>query len=141
MYCEEGKEVAEIAQRLNVPESSVYRWKQDDADKGSDWDKEREAMRLTSFGAYKQTLKIALDKLTKIANGGEVNSKEADALVKIIKSAKSLYKDVDVLGNVLLAMEEWKDFLNARDPETLQKLIPLLVEFGNEMSRKYGKKN
>lgn len=135
MYCEEGLLVPEISKRLNVPEKTIYRWKEEEA-----WDRDREAMKMTSFSAYKQTLKIAIDKLTSIALSGQIDVKEADALTKIIKSAKSLYKDVDVLGNVLLGMSEFSDFLQDRSPETLEKLLPWITEFGQVMSKKYGKR-
>ena len=140
LYCEDMLEVPEIAKRLNVPEKTVYRWKTEDGAAGDDWDKERESMRMTSMSAYKQMLKIAIDKLTAMATSGIVDNKEADALTKIIKSAKSLYKDVDMLGNVLLAMSEFSDFLANRSPETLESLRPWIAEFGQVMSKKYGKR-
>ena len=136
MYCEEGLLVPEISKRLTVPEKTVYRWKEEEG-----WDRDREAMKMTSFSAYKQALKIAIDKLTSIALSGQIDVKEADALTKIIKSAKSLYKDVDVLGNVLLGMSEFSDFLQDRSPETLEKLLPWISEFGQAMSKKYGKRS
>lgn len=135
MYCEEGILIPEISKRLNVPEKTLYRWREEDK-----WDQEREAMKMTSFSAYKQTLKIAIDKLTSIALSGQIDVKEADALTKIIKSAKSLYKDVDTLGNILLGMSEFADFLQERSPETLDKLQPWIAEFGQTMSKKYGKR-
>ncbi len=140
LYCEELLDVAEISKRLNVPDKSIYRWKQEDADQGTDWDKERESMRMTSFSAYKQALKIAIDKLTGMATSGVIDVKEADALTKVIKSAKSLYKDVDVLGNILLAMSEFADFLSERSPDTLDSLRPWIAEFGQVMSKKHGRR-
>jgi len=140
LYCEDLIEIPEIAIKLNVPEKTVYRWKLEDAKKGNDWDKDREQMRMTSFSAYKQTLKIAIDKLREIAAGGEINVKDADAITKMIKAAKSLHKDVDTLGNILLATSEFVDFLQDRSPETLDKIYPYISEFGQVMSRKYGKR-
>jgi hypothetical protein len=55
-------------------------------------------------------------------------------------SAKALQKDVDNYGNVLLMTSELTEFLAERDNETLQLIQPLLIEFGNAMSKKYGKK-
>ena len=140
LYSEELIPVGEIATRLQVPEKTVYRWKSEDAARGQDWDKERETLRLTSFSAYKQAIKIAVDKLTAIATSGEINFKDADGLTKIIKAAKSLYRDVDSLGNIILAMNEFADFLAERSPETLDTLQPWLSEFGQVMSRKYAKR-
>ncbi len=140
LYTEELKNIPEIATQLNVPEKTVYRWKQEDLDKGSDWDKERESIRMTSASAYKQALKIAIDKLNSFAAGGEVNVKEADAIMKIVKAAKSLYKDVDALGNIYLAIEEWVTFLQEHDAELLKQMLPLLDQFRQAMSNKYGRK-
>lgn len=139
-YIEERIELPEISKRLNVPEATIRRWRQEDLAAGSDWDQEREQIGMTSFSAYKQTLKIAIDQLKSIATTGEVDVKTADAIVKIIKSAKSLYKDVDSLGNILLAMTEFTDFLAERDPDALSKLQPYLSEFGTTMQRKYSKR-
>ena len=140
LYTEELKEVPEISKQINVPEATIYRWKQDDKEHGVDWDKEREAIRMTSSSSYKQALKIAVDKLTEIASTGEVDARQADAIIKIIRAAKSLHKDVDSLGNVLLMMQELVDFLGERDADALKTLQPYLTEFGNEMSKKYGRK-
>jgi transposase-like protein len=141
LYCEELKEIPEIAKQLNIPEQSVYRWRANDKKRGVDWDADRESMRMTSFSAYKQTLKIAIDKLNQIAVSGEIDTKQADAIVKIIKAAKSLHKDVDSLGNILLAMSDFTEFLQDRDSEILEKLQPYLVEFGTVMQKKYGKRS
>lgn len=141
LYCEELKEIPEIATVLNTPEKTIYRWKSDDKEKGSDWDREREEIRNTSFTGYKKTLKIAIDMIDKMATSGEINAKDADAVQKVVKAIKSLYKDVDSLGNILLAMSEFADFLAERDPETLSRLNPYLMEFGQVMSKKYGKRN
>jgi len=140
LYTEELKEVPEISTKLNVPEATVYRWKQEDKDKGVDWDKEREAIRMTSSSSYKQALKIAIDQLNNVASTGDIDPRKADALIKVIKAAKSLYPGVDSLGNIYLAMSEFVDFMQERDPEELKKLQPFLTEFGSEMSKKYGRK-
>ena len=140
LFIEERIEIPEISKRLNVPEKTVYRWKQEDRDAGADWDQDREQVVMTSLSAYKMTLKIAIDQLKAVASSGEINVKNADAIVKMIKAAKSLYKDVDNLGNILLAMTEFTEFLAERDPEILMKLQPYLSEFGTTMQRKYTKK-
>lgn len=139
-YCEELKEVPEIAVRLNVPEKTLYRWKSEDKERGNDWDREREEIRTTSFSGYKKTLKLAIDMIDKMAQTGEISTKDADAVQKIVKAVKSLYKEVDNLGNILLTISEFTDFLAERDPEMLEKLQPYLAEFGSVSSKKYGNK-
>ena len=138
LYCEELKEIPEIARLLNVPEKTIYRWKAEEREKGADWDKEREEIRNTSFSGYKKTLKLAIDMIDRMAATGEINAKDADAVQKVGKAVKSLYKEVDNLGNVLLTMNEFAEFMAEREPELLDKLQPYIVEFGTTMSKKYG---
>lgn len=138
LYCEELKEIPGIAVLLNVPEKTVYRWKAEEREKGSDWDKEREEIRNTSFSGYKKTLKLAIDMIDRMAATGEISTKDADAVQKIVKAVKSLYKDVDNLGSVLLMMNEFSEFLSEREPDLLEKLQPYIVEFGTAMSKKFG---
>ena len=80
LYCEELKEIPEIARLLNVPEKTIYRWKAEEREKGADWDKEREEIRNTSFSGYKKTLKLAIDMIDRMAATGEINAKDADAV-------------------------------------------------------------
>lgn len=145
MYCEELKEIPEISKQLNIPEATLYRWKAEDKEQGNDWDKDREAIRMTSYSAAKSMLRAVvtrLDSMVKeIAESNKINPSEVYALRQLLKSAKEIQKDVDSLGNILLAMEEFTDYLAEREHELLQKLQPYLVEFGNLMSKKYGRKS
>jgi transposase len=144
LYCEELKEIPEISRMVNVPEKTVYRWKTEDKESGVDWDKEREEIRMTSFSAAKSMLRAVvtrLDSMVKeIAETNKINPGEVYALRQLLKSAKEIQKDVDALGNIMLMVEELTGFMGERDPAMLQRLHPYLVEFGNEMSRKYGRK-
>lgn len=144
LYLEELKEIPEISKMLNVPEKTAYRWKAEDRENGVDWDKEREEIRMTSFSAAKSMLRAVvtrLDSMVKeIGESHKINPSEVYALRQLLKSVKEIQKDIDSLGNILLAMEEFTDFIAQRDHEMLQKLHPYLVEFGNEMSKKYGRK-
>ena len=144
LYCEELKEIPEISKMLNVPEQTVYRWKTEDKEQGTDWDKEREAIRNTSYSAAKQMLLALNSRMTKmveeIKTSGKIDGSEVYALRQLILSIKSMEKNVDSLGNIMLAMNEFTDFLSQRDQKILQDLSPYLIEFGNEMSKKYGRK-
>lgn len=143
-YVEEKKETAEISKLIQVPEGTIYRWKEEDKAKGNDWDAEREAVAMTSFSAAKQMLAAVVTRMTamvgEIQKDNKVNSSEVYAIRQLILSAKALQKEVDNLGNILLAMQEFTDFMVDREPELLKKLEPFLIEFGNTMSKKYGRK-
>lgn len=136
LYIEDGKAVKEIIELLGINEKTLYRWIQD-----GKWEKEKEEIALTSINAYKQALKIAVDKLTKMAATGEINPAEADAIMKIVRSVKSLQKDVDNLGSILLMVAELTNYLSETSPEALQSLIPCLDGFRQAMSKKFGKKS
>jgi len=144
IYCEELKEIPEISRMLNVPEKTVYRWKTEDKEGGVDWDKEREAIRNTSYSSAKQmtfALNSTLGKMIEeIKETGKINATDMYAIRQLILSIKSMEKDVDSFGNIILMMNEFTSFMADRDPDILQKLHPYIVEFGNEMSKKYGRK-
>lgn len=137
LYLEEKLSLEEIAKRMpQVSIASLYRWSKEES-----WDKEREEVALTSYGAYKRVLQLAADKITEIAQSGQIDARAADAVTKLLKSVKTLFKDVDAYGNILLAVGELTEFLAERDHDLLEKLHPFLVEFGSAMSKKYGKGN
>ena len=144
LYCEETKEIPEIAKLIDVPESTVRRWKSEDAAAGNDWDREREEILTTSFSAVKQMLRAATSRLasmvTEIQTSNKINPSEVYALRQLILSAKSLQKEIDNYGNIILAMTEFTEFMAERDNEELQRLQPYLSEFGSVMSKKYRRK-
>ncbi len=140
LYLEENKSLEEIVKILpEISISSLYRWKAEE-----NWDKEREEVALTSFSATKQMLAVVVQQMQKmledIKTTKKINPSEVYALRQLMKSAKELQKDVDNYGNIILATQEFTDFLSERDSDMLQKLHPFLIEFGNAMSKKYGKK-
>ena len=137
LYTEEGKDVKEISSMLGVPEKTVYRWKSEAEGSDDDWDRDREAIHLTGHSAYKRMLAIAVKQLSDIAVSGEIDPRKADALQKVIKSAKSLAKDMDRRGNILLGMTEFTEFLRESHADQLETLQPFLIEFGTWVKKKY----
>jgi transposase-like protein len=140
LYIEEKKTIEEIAKLLpNVSIQSLYRWCSEE-----NWDREREEISTTSYSAMKSMLRTAVARMMEIEKDikkdGKINSSEVYALRQLILSAKSLQKDVDNYGNIILTMQEFTDFLAERTPEILKQLEPYLIEFGNTMSKKYGKR-
>jgi transposase-like protein len=148
LYCEEKKEVKEISRLLSVPEGTIYAWKSADAERGNDWDKMREEIQLTSFSATKDMLRMVTARLSAMADeltkagpdGAKINPSEVYAIRQLLKSLKELQKDVDHYGNILLAMQEFTDFMGDRAPELLLTMEPYLLEFGNTISKKYGRR-
>jgi transposase len=137
LYLEEGLTIEEIAKRMpNVSIQSLYRWNKEEG-----WDKEREEISLTSFSTLKRTLLLMSKKMEEMVNSGEIEPQVADSIVKLSKVAERLDKNVNAYGNILLMVEELTNFLAERNTEMLDQLHPLLIEFGQEMGRKYSKKH
>lgn len=139
MFLEEKRSIEEIAKLMpNVSIKSLYRW----AAEGN-WQKEKEEISLTSFSAAKEMLVLAVEQMKQLTadlrKDGKLNPSTVYALRQVILSAKSLQKEVDSLGSILLAMEEWTSFLAERAPDLLKKCEPYLIEFGNLVSKKYRK--
>jgi uncharacterized protein YjcR len=132
LYIEENKEISDIALQLDVPEKTVYRWR---AEEG--WDKDRETMKLTGVSAYKNMMLIAVRQLEEMATSGEIDARKADALNKVIKAAKSLSKDIDKRGNILLGVGEFVTFMREEHSEFLMTLVPYLTEFGTWVKHRY----
>jgi hypothetical protein len=137
LYLEENLSLEEIQKRMpQVSIASLYRWSGDEK-----WDAEREEVALTAFSSHRKILKMISDKLDEIAKTGVIDSGESDSLTKLAKTVKTLFKDVDSYGNIILAIGELTEFLAERDQELLEKLHPYLIEFGNVMSKKFAKRN
>ncbi len=144
LYTEELKEVPEISKQLNVPEKTIYRWKSDDLKKGSDWDKEREAIRNTLSSVSIKTDQVAAAQyekiLKEIAATGKINPAEIYAFRQLLLSAEAFKKKQDKLGDILLMVNELIEFMTENHPDRLESLHDLLTEFGDSMRDKYGKK-
>jgi hypothetical protein len=135
LYLEENLSLEDINKRIpQVSLASLYRWSAEEK-----WDAEREEVALTAFSSHRTILKMISNKLNEIAKSGVINAGDSDSLTKLAKTVKTLFKDVDSYGNIILAIGELTEFLAERDQELLDKLHPYLIEFGNVVSKKYGK--
>ena len=76
-----------------------------------------------------------------MAASGKIDPAVLDAVSKLAKFAERMDKNVNAYGNILLAMQEFTEFLSDREPELLKKLEPFLIEFGSTMSKKYSKRH
>jgi transposase-like protein len=139
LYVEEGEEIKTIAAKLNVPDKTLYKWKDEDG-----WDDERKENTMTSASAVKQSYRAAISAMEKITKEfettGKLNSADVQNARMLIKNAKELQRDVDMLGNIFVAQREWLQFAQERDPDLVQRMLPYLNEFKDEMKKKYGKR-
>jgi hypothetical protein len=135
LYLEENLSLEDIQKRMpQVSIASLYRWSAEEK-----WDAEREEVALTAFSSHRTILKMITKKLDEIAKSGVIYPSESDSLTKLAKTVKTLFRDIDSYGNIILAVGEFTEFMAERDQELLDKLHPYLIEFGNAMSKKYGK--
>jgi transposase-like protein len=137
LYIEETKGVKEIAALLGVPEKTIYRWRDDAKGTPEDWDKDREIVQLTPLAASKRMLILAIKKLDEMVATGSFDSKSADAFAKTVKSVRTLQKDVDIPGNILLGMNEFIEYLREHHPDRLEGIEDLVIEFGSAVRKKY----
>jgi transposase-like protein len=137
LYTQDGKTIKEISIVLGVPEKTIYRWKQESDGTDDDWDAIREVLQLTGVSAGKNVIALAVKKLSEMAASGEVDAGKADAIIKIVKVARSLLRDIDKRGNILLGLNEFIEFLRESHPEQLDALQPYIIEFGSWVKRKY----
>jgi uncharacterized protein involved in tolerance to divalent cations len=140
MFLEENKSIEQIAAAMpHISIQSIYRWAADE-----EWQKEKDEIAMTSVSTSKQmlqTLVVQLGRMMEtIKTTGVMNSSEVYSIRQLLLSVKALQRDVDNYGNVLLAIGEFTEWIAERDPDVLITIQPLLVEFGNAMSKKYGKK-
>lgn len=128
-----GKKVKEIAIVLGCDPRKIYSWI-----KKFRW-KER-LVQIEKTPEYIQgilLLKLA-DEVEGLTNKKGISTVEADKIVKIVSSIKSLRKESDMLGNILLAQIEFTNFLSETAPKLLTKLQEHLGSFTNRMVKKYG---
>lgn len=132
LYVEEGKSIKEISTMEGINEKTLYRWREEE-----EWDNDRETMQFTGVAAYKHMMAMAVKKLEEMAKTGTINPKDADAFMKIVKGARSMAKDIDKRGNILLGLGEFIQFVRENHPDFLGELQPRLSEFGTWVKRKY----
>lgn len=133
LFCR-GHTVEEIANIVNTPESTIYRWKNNE-----DWDK------------AKRLYNLSLDEIQNILSGAiresildiEKNplklqdSKIADSLVKVLSTIKKFDKDVDYLGAITDVMSEATETIKTKFPSFLQNWQEVVPVIFSELEKKH----
>lgn len=135
LYCR-GHTVEEIANIVSSPESTIYRWKNNE-----DWEKAKRLYNLSLdeiqnilSGAIRETILDIEKNPLKLQD-----SKIADSLVKVLSTIKKFDKDVDYLGAITDVMTEATEIIKTNFPEMVegwQKVVPTLF---SELEKKYGR--
>ena len=134
LYMRKGKSIAEISELLGVNSTTLYRWK-----KEGDWEQRRIEF-LRSSISIADKLKDALANLVSKLKKTEIDPKEADALVKMVKAIKVVNSEADIIGATLVIMDELLRFLKEKDKKAAEIVDEYIPAFGQYMWEKYGNK-
>jgi len=132
LYVQKGKTLEETSNIIDVSISTLSRWKRE-----GKWDERRKEYLKTPLAIADILAKALMDKINALLETGEFSAKDADSVVKIVKSIKSLQQDYDRLGSVILTISDLVNFLKNRDIKIVEKLEPYLMEFMQEEREKY----
>lgn len=131
-FTEEGKTVPEISVALGVPVKTVYAWAKKDA-----WEKDRETVVLSGMASINDLKILAAKEIEAMRAAGTIDSKRADALVKVFTFADKLGKGMNHRQNILLGVKALTRFLAENHPEALDNLKPFLIEFGDWVKERF----
>lgn len=134
MYVEDQRTLTEIAESIGIPIQTLSRW-----NKKLGWEEKKRSAITTPIVLARQLMQMLTDKVDKLIAAGTITARDTDEVRKLVKSIREIGGDQDMLGSILIAMNEFVDFMKPRDPDLLAKLQEHLVEFGETMRRKYGR--
>lgn len=134
MYVEDQRTLTEIAESIGIPIQTLSRW-----NKKLGWEEKKRSAITTPIVLARQLMQMLTDKVDRLIAAGTITARDTDEVRKLVKSIREIGGDQDMLGSILIAMNEFVDFMKPRDPDLLGKLQEHLVEFGETMRRKYGR--
>jgi len=128
-----GKKVSEIAMVLGCNSRRIYTWI-----KKFGWKERRAQIEKTPEYIQGVLLKKLAEEVEGIAAKKGISTVEADKIVKIVSSIKSLRRESDKLGNIILTMTEFMGFISGKESRLADRISEYLGEFTKEMVEKYG---
>ncbi len=134
MYVEDQRTLTEIAESIGIPIQTLSRW-----NKKLGWEEKKRSAITTPIVLARQLMQMLTDKVDRLIAAGTITARDTDEVRKLVKSIREIGGDQDMLGSILIAMNEFVDFMKPRDPDLLGKLQEHLMEFGETMRRKYGR--
>jgi len=129
LFIRDGKEIEEIAKILNVSKSTLYRLA-----KERDWRRRRLEYESSTMAISEKLMKLLSED---VKNLDKLDSSSVDKIVKVVKSIKTLDRDVDMLGATVRVVDELVNFLRERFPGKFDDILKVLPEFMNYMREKY----
>ena len=157
MYTEDQRSLTEISEAIGIPLQTLSRWKAK-----LHWDDKKRSAIKTPIVLARQLMGMLTEKVERLMQGkskksqvkcqkcgaefeveseerAEVTARDTDEIRKLVKSIREIGGDQDMLGSILISMNEFVDFMKPRDPALLNQMQEHLVEFGETMRRKYGR--
>lgn len=142
-----------VADRFNVPRTTIARWKRSALEKGDDWDRARAAARLSGQGveavtaavmedfvlAFQTTMKeIKEDTSLKAKDRVDMLSSLADAYTKTINSIAKGNPKLDRLSFAADLLRDLIQYIQTKYPQHAQAMEEVLVPFGEMIGNRYG---
>lgn len=132
LYCAHSKSLAAIADELNVPASTLYRWKKNDK-----WDDNVAVSSIATSISIEKALGDAIREA--IENDTLADPKTADAISKLQKVVDKLKPKQQILGNIYLFLEDLASYATeGSDRAFANSLANHLPAIGDYMRRKHG---
>lgn len=128
-----GKKISEIAAVLGCNPRKIYTWI---AKFG--WKERRVQIEKTPEYIQGVLLQKLAQEVEGISRKTGISTVDADKIVKIVSAIKSLRRETDKLGNIILTMTEFMGFITGKDRKLADRISNYLGEFTQEMVEKYG---
>ncbi|HOV13933.1 MAG TPA: DUF1804 family protein [Spirochaetota bacterium] len=122
LYTEKNKTVIEIADILEVSDSTVYRWKREDLSLGKDWDELKRSANTGLSEVQRIYYELVKQKLLEIKDNPEsfFDSKKSDALTKHISNLKKIFPKSLYINTIIDMIKETDLYLSKKNPQVRQ---------------------
>lgn len=142
-----------IAEKFNVPRSTLMRWKRVAQQNGDDWERARSAARLSSQGMESVT-RVVLEELVlqfqstleqikaapdiKPADKVDLLSSLSDAYSKTVASMAKANPKLDKLSFAAHILRDLVQYVQTRHPQHAMAMEQVLMPFSEEIGKRYG---
>lgn len=142
-----------IADRFNVPRTTIARWKRAALEKGDDWDRARAAARLSGQGMEAVTTAVLEDfvlmfqsAMEDIKNAKDIKpfdkvemlSRLSDAYAKTSAAMAKANPKLDKLSFAADILRDLVQYVQQQYPQHATAMEQVLMPFSEEIGRRYG---
>lgn len=154
-YVFDGLSLEVASMQCGIAYSTAQRWKNNAADLGDDWDKQKSAQLLSGGGLeeiaramlmglvtqFKTTMDyLTYDEKVKLSPEERVKllASLSDAYNKAIASSRKILPETSQLATAIEVVDLLSFFIKEHHPQHLQAFVDILEPFGQEITKKYG---